>query len=472
MSLFRDMVSDVLSKKYEGRDAPENDESSFNNEFDNTAEDSSDYSADDDESTEYSYSSDEETLENDSEGKSESSNEEDVEEEEDEEDEEEDEEDEDEEEEELDKPKEKNEENKEEDNSTQLKRHEYDESLVESDEDSNKDDDGEKMPPHSSSNALAIEVIDRSTSNDDSLNSKLESLSSPDDYVTDQGSLDTPTVVQIFDDRPFYHLHKFQKELEGLDDFVESITFSLYIYVICNNTYHDPYMTCMMRYDSSGKYYSFPKIVYENSSTLDKETHMKSIKNKCFELLFPLFNIDPSTIDEKLFEHMDHAFQGYFYQSGNERGIIGINVEPFIPFLNQKSNATTLSQYFHSATEWIDEKPQYVWAGIDELLDQKKVYQVPVSPRITQMMKQYSWIHEIVDDDYRKSQIPKILFSEERNPQRSFDKNEGRLYIFHENAPSTDAFIQPRYVVFPSVESKMEGRKIYGVYMTAGFKEF
>ena len=348
----------------------------------------------------------------------------------------------------------------------QNKRDESEESLVESDEDSN-EDEGQT----SSSKKLAIEVIDRSTSKDDSVNSKLDNMSSPDEFVTDHISLDTPTVIHIFDERPFYYLHKFEPELNIVDDFVETITFSLYIYVICNNTYHDPYMTCMMQYDSSGKYYTFPKIAYENSSTLDKETHMKSIKNKCFELIFPLFNVDPSNIDEDFFEYMDNSFKGFFYESGNKRGVIGINVEPFIPFLNQKSDATTLSQYFHSTSKWIDNCPQYVWAGLDELLYQKKIYYVPISPRVIQTLSLHPWIYEIIDEEYRKTRMPKILFSEEKSPQRSFNKKEGHIYFFHENVPR-ELFMHPRYVVFPSMESKIDGNHVYGVYTVTNFKEF
>ena len=59
--------------------------------------------------------------------------------------------------------------------------------------------------------------------------------------------------------------------------------------------------------------------------------------------------------------------------------------------------------------------------------------------------------------------MPKILFSEEKSPQRSFNKKEGHIYFFHENVPR-ELFMHPRYVVFPSMESKIDGNHVYGVY--------
>ena len=464
MSIFRDMVSNVLSKINESRPENEGESSSSDdvNSIDNTAEDSSDHddSDDDDDSTEYPYSSEEESKDLDSDDDKDES--------------ESDEEDDDKEGPESDEEEQEEHDEKEESESDEgynhffeNKRNASEESLVESDEDSNEDED----QTSSSSKKLAIEVIDRSTSKDDSVNSKVDNMSSPDEFVTDLVSLGTPTVVHIFDDRQFYHLHKFEPELNIIDDFVETITFALYIYVICNNTYHDPYMTCMMQYNSSGKYYTFPYITYENSTTLDKETHIKSIKNKCFEMIFPLFNVDPSNIDESFFEFMDRSFKGFFYESGNKRGIIGINVEPFIPFLNQKSDATTLSQYFHSTSEWNDDCPQYAWAGLDELLGKKKIYHIPINPRAIQTLSLHPWIYEIVDEEYRKSRIPKILFSEEKSPQRSFDNQDGHMYFFHETVPK-EQFQQPRYVVFPSAQAEVDRQNVYGVFTVTNFKEF
>jgi len=271
----------------------------------------------------------------------------------------------------------------------------------------------------------------------------------------------SPPIKHLFNDLPFYHLPNYKNTL-NINESTTEIVFSLHIYVLCNNTYGDPYMVCLMEYDSIGNFYKMPTIVYDVPSSTSKEDHMKMIRNKSFEYLFPLFNLDPSVIDDNIFSHCDHAFQGYHYSSDSNKGIIGLNVDKFLSYLNEKSDAVTLSQYFNNL-ENINSIPKYNWVGIYEILEFKKSYTIPIEPDTIELFSNNTWMYSIVNDDNESTEIPKVLFMTDTTKEEEF-------YFFTHDIPD-NTFKTPRYIVYPSVNSKKDGNEIFGAFQINLFRE-
>jgi hypothetical protein len=248
----------------------------------------------------------------------------------------------------------------------------------------------------------------------------------------------------------------------------QTVTFSMFVYVLCNNTYCDPYIACMMAYDESLKAYRFPQIVYE--AAVDVE-HDKDLRSKCFELLYPLLNVTPETIDEDIIERTQRSFQGFLYKTDAKHGCIGIDVGEFIPFLNKTSTASTLSEYFHNTLHPKDEIPLYSWAIMDEIMDRKAIYNVPVDPKATEWIKENPAAYTLIDEAHRETQLPKMLFSAEQSASRSYDQDHGRLYLFTQKVPE-DTFKTPRYVVYPIIHTEQENNSQYGVFSRGNFRKF
>jgi hypothetical protein len=286
------------------------------------------------------------------------------------------------------------------------------------------------------------------------------------DSYTATVPLDTPTLYHLHSEAPYYHVPSFQQNMTLEPG--QTVTFSMFVYVLCNNTYCDPYIACMMAYDESLKAYRFPQIVYE--AAVDVE-HDKDLRSKCFELLYPLLNVTPETIDEDIIERTQRSFQGFLYKTDAKHGCIGIDVGEFIPFLNKTSTASTLSEYFHNTLHPKDEIPLYSWAIMDEIMDRKAIYNVPVDPKATEWIKENPAAYTLIDEAHRETQLPKMLFSAEQSASRSYDQDHGRLYLFTQKVPE-DTFKTPRYVVYPIIHTEQENNSQYGVFSRGNFRKF
>ena len=286
------------------------------------------------------------------------------------------------------------------------------------------------------------------------------------DSYTATVPLDTPTLYHLHSEAPYYHVPSFQQNMTLEPG--QTVTFSMFVYVLCNNTYCDPYIACMMAYDESLKAYRFPQIVYEAAVDVEHDTDLRS---KCFELLYPLLNVTPETIDEDIIERTQRSFQGFLYKTDSKHGCIGIDVGEFIPFLNKTSTASTLSEYFHNTLHPKDEIPLYSWAIVDEIMDRKAIYNVPVDPKATEWLKENPAAYTLIDEAHRETQLPKMLFSAEQSASRSYDQDHGRLYLFTRKVPE-DTFKTPRYVVYPIIHTEQENNSQYGVFSKGNFRKF
>ena len=106
-----------------------------------------------------------------------------------------------------------------------------------------------------------------------------------------------------------------------------------------------------------------------------------------------------------------------------------------------------------------------------ELIHMKYTYNIPIGPNTVQSFIKNPWMHLIVNEEYEATSIPKILFAEDSNKDRTIHKDFGNVYLFSNELPN-DMFKSPRYVVFPHVQSDKNGIEFYGAFTKNVFKEF
>jgi hypothetical protein len=314
-----------------------------------------------------------------------------------------------------------------------------------------------------------------------------------------------PTSLHIFTEKPYFYLTDYQSEF--VPDFKitnnEPIKYYLYLYILCNNTNHDPYLSCLLEYDKKSTAYVFPEITYTPYNLKDNETHDVYIKNMCYNIIYPLFNIEESEVTEEFIEYTEDCFKGSLYNDGMKHGYIAFNADKFVHYL--KGNYQNLSQYFHKDQTI----PHYTWVCIDEISN-KRVYNASIHVDVTDTFRQYQWLREIKNEKDEATEIPKMLYSctikkskidtsmksiekQRHLPPVTIEKNIGRVrYFVNELDESHELpFEVPRYIVFlgdvkiidniendgdliksfqkerlriTSVEFKKNDRKIYGVF--------
>lgn len=314
-----------------------------------------------------------------------------------------------------------------------------------------------------------------------------------------------PTSLHIFTEKPYFYLTDYQSEF--VQDFKitnnDSIKYYLYLYIVCNNTNHDPYLSCLLEYDKKTKAYVFPEIKYTPYNLKDNETHDVYIKNMCYDIIYPLFNIEESEVTEEFIKYTEDCFKGSLYNDGMKHGYIAFHADKFIHYL--KGNYQNLSQYFHKDQSI----PQYTWVCMDEIKN-KRVYNASIHVDVTDTFDQYQWLREIKNEKDEVTEIPKMLYSctikkgknntsmtsvekQRHLPPVTIEKNFGRVRYFVTELDETheDMFEIPRYIVFlgdvkiidnvekdgdmiksfqkeklriTSIEFKQNGNTIYGVF--------
>ena len=283
--------------------------------------------------------------------------------------------------------------------------------------------------------------------------------------------LEEPTLRHMHTGIPYYHIPLFEPKLTLKN--VEKVTMYVYGYIICNNTYSDPYLSCLLEYDTSAKFYRLPKIEYKCAYNAKHETELR---NQCFELLFPILNVNPGNVEDDILGRSEKAFQGFHYKNGTSYGCIGVNLQEFIPFLNKQSNASTLSEYFHDPSRQKDGIPTHSWGIVDELVETQTLLNIPIDPMIKTLFNEHSWYHEIVNREGEPTAIPKSLYSENNEPLTRTPDNESRaLYLFTREFSGSEEtpFETKRFVVFPVFQSdKKNDDGVFGCMSRGDFREF
>ena len=326
----------------------------------------------------------------------------------------------------------------------------------EDDDSDSSDDDKNKLPGF-----LKVEDIDNENTSEDSDEGSEESIQNGE-----------PALQHIYSNDPYYHKIAFTEDLNIVDN--EEIVVYMCVYVICNNTYNDPYITYLCEYDKNGSFYSLPSFVYEPMDGMDDS---EFIRSKCFQTLYPVLNIKPENVDEHIIKMTKEAFKGYIHLEGTKEIIVGINADEFIPYLNRKNDLYfTLTQYYNNF-EKIDDISKYNWVLVDEIFESKKICDVSIDPKIKKLLENYPWIYKLLNKSGEETTIPKSLFSKgkEENKdtvvqtERSFHKDHGRIFLFTENCEDNN---MKRYVVFPVVQYTENNAKSYGVFTNDLFREF
>jgi len=264
-----------------------------------------------------------------------------------------------------------------------------------------------------------------------------------------------PSSLHIFTHNPYYYLSdaqtRFSPELDLDLDIKDKVDFFLYIYIICNNTNFDPYLACLLKYDEASKSYSFPKITYDPVSLKEDETHDVFIQNMCYEIIYPLFQIDETQVTSEFIEYTKDCFKGSF------KGYLCFNAEKFLQYL--KGNEKNLSEHFHKQ----DTIPPYTWACIYEIVTKKRVHTIAIHPDVVDAFNEYEWLREIKNEHNENTEVPMMLYSctiQNNKIDYSLDKTKmlppvsyhpvlERVRLFTVDLDDgKDAFQMPRYIVF------------------------
>ena len=271
-----------------------------------------------------------------------------------------------------------------------------------------------------------------------------------------------PTSIQMFTHNPHYYLTdaqtRFSPDIEILDS--NPINYFLYIYILCNNTNFDPYLACLLQYDEPSKSYTFPKIKYEPISLKDGETHDVYIKNMCYEIIYPLFQIEEIHVTSEFIEHTKDCFKGSMLYDGMEHGYLCFNAEKFIRYL--KGDYKNLSEHFHKK----EEIPGYTWACMYEIVTTNRVNNVAIHSDVIDTFREYDWLRDIKNKQNENTELPMMLYgckiknnkidqtmtdSEKKKflpPVSNFSIFKKVRFFTNELTTKQGAFQMPRYIVF------------------------
>jgi len=291
-----------------------------------------------------------------------------------------------------------------------------------------------------------------------------------------------PNTLHVFTHKPYFYLTdaqtRFSPDLEVANN--NPIDYFLYIYIVCNNTMFDPYLACLLKYNESSKSYTFPMITYDPISLKDDETHDIYIQNMCYEIIYPLFQIEETDVDSDFIEYTKDCFKGSLYHDGMKHGYLCFNAEKFVRYL--KGDFINLSEHFHK-NETI---PAYTWGCVDEITVKKRIHNVSVHPDVVDTFQEYEWLREIKNKDNENTAKPVMMYSctikndvvdhtltdkEKKQflPPVSFHPVFGRVRLFTvelDESHSKTAFQMPRYIVFLGDQTSVHITKsdVYGVF--------
>ena len=270
-----------------------------------------------------------------------------------------------------------------------------------------------------------------------------------------------PNSIQMFTHNPYYYLTDAQTRLSPDIEILNSnpIEYFLHIYILCNNTNFDPYLACLLKYDDQSKSFTFPKIRYEPLTFKDGETHDVYIKNMCFEIIYPLFQIEEMQVTSEFIEHTKDCFKGSMFYEGMKHGYLCFNAEKFIRYL--RGDHKNLSEHFHKE-EII---PGYTWACMYEITINQRVHTIPIHTDVIHTFQEYDWLKNIKNRKNENTEIPMMLNSckiiknkidynltelekSKYLPPVSYNSRFERARFFTNESSADHTFQMPRYIVF------------------------
>jgi hypothetical protein len=349
-----------------------------------------------------------------------------------------------------------------------------DDDEVEDDDDEDDDDeDDEEDDDYTSkedSSYAENSVSEYNSDSDSVVLNRRPNKSTPEESDSDSEPIlikGDPTLFHMFTNEPYYHLPAYSSdiEIEGND----TIRVHICAYILCNNTYNDPYISFILEFLKKSNLHSFPSFLY---TPLNNVNHHDFLKNKCLEILYPILNVSPENIKDNFTTTTENAFKGYIHHSGTKEIIVGINVEDFMTY--QEYPVLTLSQSFRNK----EAEHSITWAILDEILKNKSIDHHPIDPNIRSILESNKSIYKIFKSDDTLAEIPRMLYpcnstldSDDSLSFISKSKNDehGRIYLFSEN-PRNDS--EKRFVVFPTIHYSENDEEFFGVLSQDKFREF
>jgi hypothetical protein len=279
---------------------------------------------------------------------------------------------------------------------------------------------------------------------------------------------DEVTLHHIFTDEPYYHIPPFSSDIqiEGFD----TLRVSICAYIINNHSYNDPYISFLLQQQRHAENTGLLELVSFLYEPLNEINHHDFLKNKCLEMIYPIFNINPDDTEDMdaIVDITARSFKGYQHDTGTKQVVIGINVEDFIPFLNKKNHDHfTLSQYFDTS--------EYKWAILSEIIEAGS----SVDPTVIALLKNNKKMYQIRNKNNTLTEIPKLLYAcpqgdKSDNNERlihfgkSMNDEHGRIYLFSDKKQNHET----RFVVFPTIHYTENGVRYYGVLSQDKYQEF
>lgn len=262
------------------------------------------------------------------------------------------------------------------------------------------------------------------------------------------------TIIHKFTKKPYriFDENHFQSTMEQPE---KEHTFLVYIYVICNNTYNDPYLLVPLKYNKNS--YGLPSVQYsyqQPSINKDDPQFDTLVRNKIFqEVVFPMFDITPEKIDDSLLD-MKELVTG-FYSLNESHTIVGIHGDSLVKYL--KGLHRGLFSKFLSQVD--DTKPSIVFSTIHEIRETQQIWGIVVDPILVSLLNENPWLHEIKNANNLSTKLPMVFYSchfENHKvmlnmepmiiPIKSNLGDEDRLYYFTQK--NTQYYDCPRYVLF------------------------
>ena len=287
-------------------------------------------------------------------------------------------------------------------------------------------------------------------------------LSSNDELSIKRLSKLNPSVIHPYTNDPFYHELNFEGKVDVNE---QNTTFTLFMYIICNNTYVHPYMITILEFDDTGKFYRLPQLKYNN----EYEHNQQHLRNQCFKLIFDMLDIQPSEVDFNATLLGDKSFKGGI---NSKSPTIGIDISHFIPYMNESKGYRTLSDFFIKNRKI--SIPRYFCISIDEI-EKEKVLNISIDKNVKELFYKHKWMYEIKDEYSRLTTKPKILYAEDELSRNYYHSDtNGRAIIFKDDFDFSmieDPFNIKRFVVFPSGSFKKDNTFYYFTFTYDRFIE-
>lgn len=257
---------------------------------------------------------------------------------------------------------------------------------------------------------------------------------------------ETNRLFHKFSEKPYYFLteHKYTKKLK-LD---ENITYNvqLFIHILCNNSENDPYLLFVQEYNKINNHYNIPKISYNlqiQTKNEDGYVDTMDLNNKIKEFIFRIFKISPEQIDETLLSDINDSLQGFYKK--DDTIIAGINGIPYVSSL--LTNTPILSHFFYDNIE--HNVPNYCCTTIQNCLEFKEVYNIPISVECQNMLKSNKWLWEIKNSKGNTTELPIIMFSSGiKNDKIVLDKLNNAILPFRYETENLYMFTFSNKLVF------------------------